>query len=244
MELALSLHHKGNLKHMKKIIISALITLNVFSAFSQTVDTRKKIEVTGTSEIEITPDEIFIGISLKEYLETAKKKMSIETLEKQLQTAVLKAGIKPEDFTINNLSSYQNYWEKKKNPDFFASKQYRLKVSDLTKLNQIISSVDSKGIASTNIESYSHSKLEDYKRDLKIKALQNAKEKATFLLSGIGEKIGGALEIQEIFNEYTPQPMYRNMMVKAEAVMDEAMPDIDFKKIKLSYQMRAVFEIK
>ena len=34
-------------------------------------------------------------------------------------------------------------------------------------------------------------------------------------------------------------------MMKTEAAMDaQAMPDIDFKKIKLTYQMRAVFEIR
>ena len=231
---------------MKKLILTTAIALTFLTGFSQVLDTRKKIEVTGAAEQEITPDEIFIAISLQEYMTTNKKKISIEELEKQLQTAVIKAGIANTDFMINNISSYQNYWEKKKNPMFLASKQYTLKVKDLTKLNDIISDVDPKGIAYTNVESYSHSKLETYKKDLKIKALQNAKEKANSLLNGIGEKMGGAMDIQEIYNEYAPQPMYRNTMsMKTQSAEDAApMPDIDFKKIKLSYQIRAVFEIK
>lgn len=230
---------------MKKLIFTTAIALTFLTGFSQILDTRKKIEVTGAAEQEITPDEIFIAISLQEYMTTNKKKVSIEDLEKQLQTAVMKAGIANTDFMINNISSYQNYWEKKKNPMFLASKQYTLKVKDLTKLNDIISAVDPKGIAYTNVESYSHSKLDTYKKDLKIKALQNAKEKANSLLNGIGEKMGGAMDIQEIYNEYTPQPMYRNNMVKTQSAEDATvMPDIDFKKIKLSYQIRAVFEIK
>ena len=230
---------------MKKLIFTTAIALTFLTGFSQILDTRKKIEVTGAAEQEITPDEIFIAISLQEYMTTNKKKISIEDLEKQLQTAVMKAGIANTDFMINNISSYQNYWEKKKNPMFLASKQYTLKVKDLTKLNDIISAVDPKGIAYTNVESYSHSKLDTYKKDLKIKALQNAKEKANSLLMGIGEKIGGAMDIQEIYNEYTPQPMYRNNMMKTQSAEDATvMPDIDFKKIKLSYQIRAVFEIK
>ena len=230
---------------MKKLIFTTAIALTFLTSFSQILDTRKKIEVTGAAEQEITPDEIFIAISLQEYMTTNKKKVSIEDLEKQLQTAVMKAGIANTDFMINNISSYQNYWEKKKNPMFLASKQYTLKVKDLTKLNDIISAVDPKGIAYTNVESYSHSKLDTYKKDLKIKALQNAKEKANSLLNGIGEKMGGAMDIQEIYNEYTPQPMYRNNMMKTQSAEDATvMPDIDFKKIKLSYQIRAVFEIK
>lgn len=231
---------------MKKLFFTTALALTFLTGFSQVLDTRKKIEVTGAAEQEITPDEIFIAISLQEYMTTNKKKVSIEELEKQLQSAAIKAGIANTDFMINNISSYQNYWEKKKNPMFLASKQYTLKLKELSKLNDIISAIDPKGIAYTNVESYSHSKLETYKRDLKIKALQNAKEKASSLLNGIGEKMGGAMDIQEIYNEYTPQPMYRKtMMVESQSSADSApMPDIDFKKIKLSYQIRAVFEIK
>jgi uncharacterized protein YggE len=233
---------------MKTIITAALISIFSVTAYSQNVDTRKKIEVNGTAEAEVTPDIIYIGMSLKEYFKDSnnKKKVEIEELERQLQAAITKAGIPQENFTINNISSYTNYWEKKKSAEFLARKQYRIKVTDLTKFNEIMSAVDPKGIEYSNIESYDYSGIETLKKDLKIKALQAAKEKATYLITSIGGNLGNPLDIQEINNEYYPQPIYRaNAMMKTEA-MDSAgsMPDIDFKKIKLTYQMRAVFEIK
>ena len=102
---------------MKNIIAAALISVFSFSAYAQNIDTRKKIEVTGTAEAEVTPDILYIGMSLKEYFRDAnnKKKVEIEELERQLQEAVLKAGIPKENFTINNISSYTTWWEKKKN---------------------------------------------------------------------------------------------------------------------------------
>lgn len=232
---------------MKKILAAALLSVITLSAFSQNVDTRRKIEVTGSAEAEVTPDIIYISISLKEYFKDSsnRKKVEIEELERQLQAAVLHAGIPKENFTINNISSYTNYWDKKKDPNFLASKQYRIKVSDLSKLNDIISSVDSKGIAYSNIESYDYSKMESLKKELKIKALLAAKEKATYLTAALGQKVGSAIEVQEINNEYYPQPMYRaNTMMKAEMADAAQMPEIDFKKIKLNYQMRTVFEIQ
>jgi uncharacterized protein len=232
---------------MKKILAAALLSVFTLSAFAQNVDTRRKIEVIGSAETEVTPDIIYISISLKEYFKdnNNRKKMEIEDLESQLQAAVINAGIPKENFTINNISSYTDYWNKKKDPNFLASKQYRIKVSDLTKLNQIISGVDSKGIAYSNIDSYDYSKMESLKKDLKIKALMAAKEKASYLTAALGETIGGALDIQEINNEQYPQPMYRaNTMMKADMAEAGAMPEIDFKKIKLNYQMRAVFEVK
>ncbi len=155
---------------MKKIFI--LITLVIFtgSVFAQAVDLRRRIEVSGTAEKEVTPDIINVSISLQEYL-NGKTKVTIDQLENQLENAVKEAGIAKEDFTISNLSAWNNSYNKKKTPDFLASKQYNIKFHDLDKYNQILNKIDPKGIQSTNIDSYDYSKIEEAKRDLKIKAL-------------------------------------------------------------------------
>jgi uncharacterized protein YggE len=232
---------------MKKLLAIAFVALLSISASAQQVDLRKKISVSGTSELEVTPDIIYLSLSLKEYLKdnNSKKKVDITTLENQLFAAVQKAGLDKDNLTINNLSSYNYATEKKKNPDFLASKQYRLKVSDLNKWNDIIAAVDAKGIAYTNIESYDYSKIESLKADLKIKALKAAKVKATYLVEALGDKLGGVIDIQEVNNEMYPQPMRVSMMMKSSMADAESAPaDIDFKKIKLSYTMNTVFEIR
>jgi len=82
---------------------------------------------------------------------------------------------------------------------------------------------------------------------LKVKALLAAKEKATYLVQALGDKLGSAIDIQEINNEAFPQ-MYRTntMMMKAESADMAGAPaaELDFKKILLSYSMNVVFEIK
>jgi uncharacterized protein YggE len=230
---------------MKNIVLALVLMGFALNLSAQTADLRRKIEVSGTAEEEVTPDVIYIGISLREYMD-GKKKIEIEQLERTLQVAVQKAGIPKENFTINNISAYNYTWDRKKNPDFLASKQYRIKVIDLNKWNQILNAVDSRGVQYSNIDSYDYSKMEELKKELKIKALKNAREKAVYLAEAIAEKVGSALEISESGNEYYPQPVYRtNMMMKTDE-LSESSPtqDIDFKKIKLSYQIRAVFELK
>lgn len=230
---------------MKKIIALALFGLFSVSAMAQQVDLRKKISVSGTAETEVTPDIIYIGVSLKEYFKdnNSKKKVEITELENQLIAAVLKAGIAKEDLMINNVSSYNYATEKKKNPDFLASKQYRLKVADLNKFNQIMESIDAKGVAYTNIESYDYSKMDALKRELKIKALMAAKDKATYMVTALGEKLGGVIEIQD-GGDNAIQPVYRNYMMKAEMADAAPAQEIDFKKIKLNFSVNAIFEIK
>lgn len=211
----------------------------------------KKIEVIGSAELEIIPDEIYFAISLREYMKDNKNKVTIETLEKQLQTSVNQAGIPKENFQIEDVGGWHNYWQKKKTEDFLASKRYVLKLSDLNKINDIIAKVDAKGIESMDISRYSHSKIEQYRKEIKTAALKAAKEKARYLLEGIGEQLGQAIEIQEMLNENDnpPMPMYNarsNMaLMQAEAGdMAAAESNIGFKKIKLKFEVRAVFAIK
>ncbi|RWU05636.1 SIMPL domain-containing protein [Pedobacter chitinilyticus] len=236
------------MKRLFVIALLALTTLSTFNALAQQADLRRKITVTGTAETEVTPDIIYISISLKEYLKdgNSKKKVDITTLETQLFNAVQKAGIAKENLTINNLSSWSYQTEKRKNPDFLASKQYRLKVADLNKFNLILEGVDAKGITNTYVESYDYSKIESLKKELKVKALLAAKEKAAYMVEALGDKLGNVLDIQDVGdNGGMMVPQYRNYAMKAEMSMDAgAAPEIDFKKIKLSFTVNTVFEIK
>jgi uncharacterized protein YggE len=228
---------------MKKITtLIALITITI-SAFAQNVDLRRKIEVTGTAEQSVTPDIINVSISLQEYMD-GKTKVTIEQLEQQLESAVKDAGIAKEDFTINNISAWNNTYQKKKTPDFLASKQYSIKFHDLDRFNVILSQIDPKGIQSTNIDSYDYSKIDQLKDQLKVKALLSAKDKATYLLAAIGDKLGDAISITEADNSNFPQ--LRPMMMFKSAVanaVDVQPSDIDFKQIKLSFTIDAIFEI-
>ena len=229
---------------MKKQIVLIVLIFLVFEfrSTAQAVDIRRKIEVIGSAEQEVTPDIIHVTITLKEYVD-GKNKISITDLEKQLEQAVVDAGISKSDFTVNNISSWNYSLQKKKNPDFLASKQYGIKFHDLNKFNSILSKVDAKGIQSTNIDSYDYSKIDQLKNELKLKALVSARDKAGLLLSGIGQKLGDPLSIME--NDNSSFPVRQNMTFMRKNMADTATEDsdIDFKKIKLSFEIHAIFEI-
>ncbi|MDZ7897820.1 MAG: SIMPL domain-containing protein [Arcicella sp.] len=241
-------------KLIKTLTFSILIVAIVFIADAQQVIMEKplvkKIEVNGSAEQEVLPDEIFVNITLREYFKDKdnKNKVDIMALEKQLQKAVEEAGIAKENFTIGSMNGYREWWGRKKPTTFLESKSYILKVPNLYKIDGIIARVDDKGVASTNIARYEYSKIEQLRKDIKIKALQAAKAKAQYLLEGIGEQLGEAFEITEIDNGYQSQPVYSNMMMRSVAPMaaDAAVSEstIDVQKIKVRYEIKAVFKIK
>jgi uncharacterized protein len=242
---------------LERLLMAGFLTLFSVTLLSAQIATTspertvKKIEVTGSAEQEITPDEIYFNISLREYMKDKSNKVDIATLEKQLQNAVNQAGIAKENFRVENIYGNRWYWQKKKPEEFLSSKRYTLKLSDLSRIDGILEKVDAKGVEAVNVASYTHTKIEQYRREIKTAALKAAREKARYLLDGIGAQLGDPIEIQEMGGDYQPQPMYdmarmSNMAMNAAgAEMEQAAPsDIDFKKIKIRYEIRAVFGIK
>ena len=115
--------------HTSRVLIFLFIFSYLpFMSYAQSDDSAmvKKIEVSGSAEEEIVPDEIFFAITLKEYLDDDKKKVSIDKLERQLNDAVRKLGVAEEDFRIEDIQSYNYDWYRKKRPQreqFLASKK-------------------------------------------------------------------------------------------------------------------------
>lgn len=203
----------------------------------------RKIEVTGSAEREIIPDKIYFLISLKEY-EEGRRKVTLGELEKQLQQAVRRAGLDADRLRVGDVQGYRQWWRKKPEETFFASKQYRLELDAPDKINQVLAALDDRAIERTDVAETSHSQIEQMRREIKVEAIKAAREKAGYLLAALGEEVGPVLEIQEINNDYgQPQPRYANMMMMESADAD-APPPVEFRKIKLVYEVRTVFGIK
>jgi uncharacterized protein len=242
---------------MKYLIASVLFLLSstIFAQTSPNImekDLVRKIEVTGTAEMEVVPDIIIFAITLKEYFKDEKNlkdKVTIDVLEAQLIKAVSEAGLPKESLVIGGINGYREYVGARKKPaNFTQSKQYELSLTNLKKTDNILSKIDEKGVFSTNIQKAEHSKIAQFRKEIKTKALQMAKEKALYLLEGIGEKLGDPIEINEV-DDYSTYPVYAaqaNVMYKSAMADAAPAPDseLEYQKIKISYKMRAVFKIK
>lgn len=233
-------------------ILAGILSTTIAQTIT-TVDQRRKIEVTGYAELEVTPDELYFNITLKEYYQdekNQKNKVLISNLEKELVKSVATAGLAKDALTISSVGGYHNYVDKKKKPTtFLESKQYILKVDKADKLDGILSRIDSRGLQNAYMGKVEHSQKEELKKQVKINALKDAKDKAGYLLTSIDQKLGNPIEIRELDeNNYYPQPVYKAAMMRAnfESADAQSVPDsdIEFKKIKLSYRMHAIFEIQ
>ncbi|MDB5190475.1 MAG: hypothetical protein JWQ96_38 [Segetibacter sp.] len=243
---------------MKKILLSTLLLVAAtwFKANSQETIKQKTINVSGLAEMEIAPDEIYVNVELREYDKKNGSKIDIDKLKTDFIKAALSVGIPDTAISVQGYQGYDenNWWykkNKKKNPDMKASITYQVKLASTKKMDELVAKLDDEATQNFFIARVSHSRIQEFKKQLKMQAVKAAKDKAIYLAEAIGEKVGDALTINEP-NElggHYPQPVYANRMVKAEAAqMGDAagagMPNIDFKKIKLQFEVNATFGLK
>lgn len=153
------------------------------------------IEVTGTFETEITPNEIYVNILLNE--DDKKGKISIEAQENQMISILKTLGI---DIDIQfSILDYNGYYERKflSSNEVFKSKKYQLIVDTGECLGKVYEALDEIDISNISITKTSHTDIENIRRQTKLKALKTAKEKANDYANAIDQNIGKALFIQE-----------------------------------------------
>lgn len=234
---------------MKTKILLVIIGLFPLLALSQEATTGKEtpyIEVVGTGEMEIVPDQIYISFTLKERFE-GKTKIAIEDQEKEMKKKLMKLDIDLKDLQLADATS-DFIKIKRKKTDVIASKDYLLKVSTTGTLAKVFEMLDEINAFNADIQRVDHSEITKFRKEVKIMAIQAAKEKAGYLLTGIGEALGKPLFIQEreTYDEFQPlrKTVANSMMVMDVAQKEEALPELSFQKIKLKYTVFARFAIK
>ena len=237
---------------MKKFLtlIALFGMLTAVNAQTNNMENTRRVATRGYAEKEITPDIVYLSISLKEYYQdgNTKKKVAIDQLEKQLFDAAMKNGVKKEDFTVQNIYSY-NVADKKKNNELLQARQYRIKVADLKKLNTMLEEVDARGLQSTNISGYDHSQKREIEKELKTLAVRDARTNAEILAAADAENVGKVILINDNssfnWNEIAPQPrMYAMKASNAETDSANNGLDLEVRPIKLTCNIDAVFELK
>lgn len=204
------------------------------------------IEVTGKSEMEITPDMIYLKVLLNE--KDSKNKISVSELEKQMVDKLKEIGINIEkNLFIKDMSSnYKFYLLTKK--EIFLSKEYQILVSDGKTASQVFLELEKIGISSVSVEKLDHSKIEQYRKETKINAIKAAKDKAESLTAAINQNIGRAIYIQELdFKSGFAPGASNSIMIRGSSSIygsNKATLDVDFEKIKIEYSILCRFELK
>lgn len=186
--------------HRARLFVTLfLFTLLLVPARAQDNKIQPRIDVNGMAEMHVVPDEIHIAIELRER-GSGNNKVTVEQQEVQLRDAVKALGIALDNLTLSD--AVADYVPKKfRKDDVVARKGYTLKVTDAEAVRKVFLELDRLQIEEARIQRVSHSKEQEFRKDMRIKAITAAKEKADYLLAAIGEKTGSALSVAEVESE-------------------------------------------
>lgn len=219
-------------------IISLLVTLSL-----QAQTNERYIEVTGTSEIEIVPDEIHYLIEIREYFkeefdgkskpEEYRTKVPLAEIEQGLREALANSGIPQNAIRTQEIG---DYW-RQQGQDFLVSKKFDITLTDFNQINEIVKRIDTKGIHTMRIGELENNDMLAYHQKGKIEALKAAQRKATYLVEALGKRLGEVIRIVEKDSGYASPFAQSNVMSSDAASFD------NFRTIKKNYSMLVRFEI-
>ena len=228
---------------MKKLL---LVVAMAFAALSLSVGRAQAQELTnanpfvavnGSSQVKITPDEIYLRITLDEG--DTKGKDVIEAQRKRLFSALRRCGVDIEkQLTLLDMSS--EYFRRGSS---LATTQYELKLTSAEAVRAVFEALDKDGITNVAVTRTASSKIDDYRRQARQQAIRNAQSRARDLAEAIGQSIGACFEI----NDYTSEARVTNsrvMMAKSAAVdmaAEEVVPNVEFEQIVINYNVSAKF---
>jgi uncharacterized protein len=240
--------YKQTLNYMRKIRLTILLTFAVLVGQSQTKNfiDQPYIEVSGSADTLVTPNEIYIRIFLSE--KDTRDRVSIEDLELKMVTTLKSLSLDIEkDLTTSDMTSnYKIYLLKSK--DVIKTKLYTLKVKDAITASHVFIKLEEIGISNTSIERVDHSDIENIKNLMRTKAISDAKARATALTKSLNQSVGLAIHIVDAENiNQQLQGRVAGIQIRGASTIKggyDDMPKIEFEKINIVSNINVKFILK
>ena len=177
-----------------------------------------QISVTGEGKIKIVPDHAVVTVGFQNSGKDAKE---VKTLNDEVVDKVIKflkkSGVPATDYKTNNVSLYKSYDYEKKKYNFQANQTLSITLKDLTKYDEIMMGLNDAGVNSIQGVEFKSSKMEDYERDARKKAMVNAKQKAQDDLEAKMDAASYAKSIREKLG-FTQKELSERIMVPLETI--------------------------
>jgi uncharacterized protein len=201
------------MKMKKYSFLLVMVIISMIATAQQIPKPEEKpnIEVTGSGEMEVVPDEIYVSIVLREKNKN-NDKWKIEVQEDKLLQKLKENGFDIKNLSLSGADGDLQYRVFRKDR-VLTEKRLLMKVKDAGEVNKLFQILDELEIEDAGISKTSHSELEKFRKEVKIEAMKAAKDKADYLLTAIGEQTGKPLVIREQDHTVFPSSPYSNVQV-------------------------------
>lgn len=236
---------------MKKLLLLAAVLLLAAPGIRAQVINPNAFEnyisVTGKSEREVVPNEIYVRIVINE--NDTKGKVPVEQQQRRMIDALKKLGVDVEkQLQIGDLSSDMKSYVLRRN-QVLTTKTYRLKLTSGEQTAAVFQALGELGISNMAVTKTTHSDLEGIKQELRVEAMKNAQNIARTLAEAVGQQAGKAIYIADNDNFFEGSVRMLNAnfaMAKSAGAADtaESEPVLEFQDLKLRYSVFVKFVLE
>jgi uncharacterized protein YggE len=203
------------------------------------------IEVSGSSDTLVTPNEIFIRIVLSE--KDTRDRTSIEELEQKMVDKLKNLGVDTEkELTTSDITSNFRFYLLK-GKEVLKTKLYLLKVSDAVTASKVFLNLEEIGISNMAIDRVDHSELEKLKNRMRSNAVVDARNRAVAMTQPLNQTVAAAIHISDTENISQLQGRVAGIQIRGTNSGPRSqvdLPQIEFEKIRITANINVKFILK
>lgn len=233
----------------KKALFATLLALIIpLTAVAQSEP--PSIDMQAEARREVTPDELYLSIIIKE--SDYKGKKTLQELQEAM-IFVLRANKidVSEALTLDFMGSSIDYKTFTRRPTTRSEASYMLKLSDATTMQKIIHELEERNITNISLARTKFTKSEELITELGVEAMKKARTQAAAYAAAVEQSIGKAIRISSWDTSNSQQPrMYKSRSTAVEESADnslsaaEPQQTISIGKITYTVHVNVKFELK
>lgn len=207
------------------------------------------INMQASAEQQVTPDEIYISITIKE--SDYKGKATLQDKQQAMLLVLKKNGINIDEcLSLNFMGSNVSYKTFSRKPVPQSQATYILKLNDASIMQNVIYNLEEEQISNIQLIETKYTKEDSIRKELGIQAMKKAQEEAASLAGAVGQEIGKAIIISSWFSQNSPQPrLYKSRnnldtLEESAIQISNSTPQISIAKITYSVNVDVKFELK
>lgn len=220
---------------IKSTVVLLLFLCSFTVAFAQFTQPPPQINVSGSAEVKVAPDEIWLDVSV----ETRSERLDPARIENDQKIAqALKflktSGIKEKDVQTDFISVQPDYDHDRSRivpVAYVVRKSMKIRLTEITNFQAVLTGLLTNGINRVNDVDFRTTQLRKYRDQARSMAVRAAKEKAEALVSELGVKLGKPHNIGAVDNMWSYRGygnrmnLYNNI---SQNISSEATPSADY----------------
>lgn len=232
------------------IIIAVVMIRNNMKQYDyigKQVQERDTITISGEGKITAIPDiaNVQLGLTTEKNTVANAQKENTDKMN-QLNQQLKALGVDAQDIQTNNYSIYPQYDYnngKQTLRGYQVNQTVTVKIRNLDKIGDILAMAGTLGLNQVGGLSFNIDDPEKLQQEARIKALENAKEKAKALADVMGVNLGKVVSFTE--SSQYPQPIYKSYAVGIGGGADSAVaPQVESGSLDIVVDAMVVYEIK